>query len=287
MSSEWVLGRPAPALRSLVDSYVGYRVTAPAPTVHRGLPSRHLTLIASIGEPIDVVAQTDPGQGPDRYRVVLGGLQPGPALIAAPAVQEGVAIELTPLGCRALLGMPARALWNLSVEAADVLGPSADELWERLHWAADWPGRFATCDDVLSRRLAASRASGVPAEVVGAWDLVVASGGTLGVADVADRVRWSRRHLTQRFTSEFGLSPKLAARVVRFERAGSMLRSPRRPGLAEVAAACGYYDQPHLNRDFVALAGCPPREWLQSELPIRELPSVQDGPVPHPSGSAA
>ena len=165
-----------------------------------------------------------------------------------------MAVELTPFGCRALLGMPARALWNLSVEAADVLG----------------------------RRLTTSRASEVPAEVAGAWELVVASGGTLGVADVADRVRWSRRHLTQRFTGEFGLSPKLAARVVRFERAGSMLRSPLRPGLAEVAAACGYYDQPHINRDFVALAGCPPGEWLASEFR-----SVQDAHVPHPSGSAA
>ncbi|HJV08276.1 MAG TPA: DUF6597 domain-containing transcriptional factor, partial [Acidimicrobiales bacterium] len=134
--------RPAPALRPLVDRYIGYR-QAGEPGVHRGLPSRHLTLIVSIGAPIDVVAQTDPRQAPDRYRFVAGGLQAGPAVIATPAVQEGVAIELTPLGSRALLGVPAAALWDLSVEAADVVGPAAVELWERLHHAADWPSRFA------------------------------------------------------------------------------------------------------------------------------------------------
>lgn len=287
MSDQWVLGRPAPALRPLIDGYVGYHATAQAPAIHRGLPSRHLTLIASIGDPIDVVAQTDRAQRPERYRVVLGGLQAGPALIASPAVQEGVAVELTPLGCRALLGMPAGALWNTSVEAADVLGRPAEELWERLHHEQDWAGRFSACDDVLCRMVAASQAASPPAEVAAAWELVVASGGTVGVADLAARLHWSRRHLTQRFTTEFGLPPKVAARVVRFERASRMLRSPRRPAPAEVAAACGYYDQPHLNRDFVALAGCPPAEWLQLEHPAGELPSVQDGALPLPSGSVA
>ncbi len=128
MADDLVRCRPAPALRAMIDSYVGYRVTG-SPGLHRGLPSRHLTLIVSIGEPIDVLAQTDPHRAPDRYRFVAGGLQARPAVIATPAVQEGVAIELTPLGSRALLSVPAGALWDTSVEAADVVGPAAFELW--------------------------------------------------------------------------------------------------------------------------------------------------------------
>ena len=288
--TEWVARRPAPALRPLIDSYVGYCMDGLAAGVHRGLPSRHLTVIVSIGEPIDVVAQTDPHQAPERYRFVVGGLQDRPALIATPAHQEGVAVELTPLGSRALLGVPAGELWDTSVEAADVLGPAAVEVWERLHHAGGWTERFAACDDVFGRLVARTAAPAPAPEVAGAWELLVGSGGTLAVAEVAGRVGWSRRHLAARFTSEFGLSPKLAARVVRFERATTMLRAPgsplkgplgpSRPALAEVAAACGYYDQPHLNRDFVALAGCPPGEWLAAELP-----SVQDAGGAEPAGS--
>jgi AraC-like DNA-binding protein len=275
--TEWVARRPAPALRPLIDSYIGYRM-AGGPGLHRGLPSRHLTLIVSIGEPIDVVAQTNPRQAPDRYRFVAGGLQDRPALIATPAHQEGVAVELTPLGSRAVLGMPAGELWDTSVEAADVLGPAAVELWERLHHAGAWAERFAACDDVFGRLVAGTTGPAPAPEVAGAWELLVGSAGTLAVGDVAGRVGWSRRHLAARFASEFGLSPKLAARVVRFERATTMLRAPRRPGLAEVAAACGYYDQPHLNRDFVDLAGCSPGQWLATELP-----SVQDASVGEPA----
>lgn len=38
-----------------------------------------------------------------------------------------------------------------------------------------------------------------------------------------------------------------------------------RPLIATVAALCGSYDQSHLTRDFVDLAGMPPGEWLAAE----------------------
>ncbi|MPY96321.1 MAG: AraC family transcriptional regulator, partial [Acidimicrobiia bacterium] len=116
----WSTRPPAPQLAPFIEHYVGYRLLGSAPGLHRGLPSRHLTFIVSIGPAIDVVAQSDPGQSPRSYRCVLGGLQTSPALIAHDGDQEGVAIELTPVGFHALFDMPARALWSTSVELDDV-----------------------------------------------------------------------------------------------------------------------------------------------------------------------
>jgi AraC-like DNA-binding protein len=275
-----VSGRPASPLYPFVEGYEGYRSVGAAPGVHRGLPSRHLTFIVSLGDSIDVLAQSDARQAPDRYGVVLGGLQDGPALIARGGHEEGVDIRLTPLGCRALLGLPARALWNTSTEADGVLGPVAVELQHRLLGTASWADRFAACDHVLGRLI--GPAGRVAPETWEAWRVLVDSRGTVPVAEVARHVGWSRRHLAQRFGDEFGMPPKLAARIIRFERARRMLQRPRRPSIAEVAATCGYYDQPHLNRDFVELAGCAPGEWLSDELP-----SVQDPVVLEPSRSTA
>ena len=36
--------------------------------------------------------------------------------------------------------------------------------------------------------------------------------------------------------------------------------------MADLAAACGYFDQAHLAREFRSLAGCPPSQWLAEEL---------------------
>lgn len=277
-SSVAVRRRPAPPLRPFIDHYLGYRQVGFPAGIHRGLPSRFLTFIVSVGDPIDVVAQTDPRQAPDRYGFVLGGLQASAALIAHAGYQEGVSVQLTPLGCRAVLGVPAAALWSMSVEAGDVVGPVAAELRERLHLTHSWDERFALVDEVLGRIVRDE--TRVAPEVRQAWRLLVASGGTIPVGKLAAEVGWSRRHLAQRFGAELGCTPKLAARVIRFEEARRLIQRPRRPSLADVAAVCGYYDQPHLNRDFAELAGCSPSEWIATEVT-----SVQDATEADPAGS--
>jgi len=54
---------------------------------------------------------------------------------------------------------------------------------------------------------------------------------------------------------------------MRFEVAHRLLQGPQRPGLAEVAARAGFYDQAHLHREWRELAGCTPSRWLSEELP--------------------
>lgn len=271
-TTEVVTARPAPALAAFIDHYLGYRMTGYRPGMHRGLPSRHMTFIVAIGPTIDVVAQTDPAQEPRDYRCVLSGLQASSAAIAHNGTQEGVAIALTPLGCRTLFGLPAAEIWNISLECAEVAGPTGDELWERLQGDAPWSRRFAICDEILTRLACPDRL--VIPELSWAWNAVVASGGTASIGPLAERIGWTRQHLTRKFGAEFGLSPKLAARVTRFERARRMIEhTPSFVSIAQVAATCGYYDQAHLNRDFLDLAGCSPTTWL-----AEEIPSVQDEP---------
>jgi AraC-like DNA-binding protein len=269
---EWVVGAPAPALRPFIERYCGYRMTGFPAGLHRGVPSRHMTFIVSIGADIDVVEQTNPAQAPAHYGCVLSGLQDSSALIAHDGNQEGVALELTPLGSRALFGAPARELWDLSLELADVIGPTGRELWERLQGRDAWDNRFAACDDVLSRRAGADPT--VP-ELRFSWEALVASGGNISVRELASETGWSRQHLRRRFRDEFGLGPKLAARIVRFERARRMLQSPA--SITQVAAACGYYDHAHLDRDFAELAGCTPSELLTEDLPSFQDNAALDG----------
>jgi AraC-like DNA-binding protein len=275
--SEAVTRRPAPALAPYVEQYTGYRLRGFPAGVHRGLPSRHLTFIVSIGDPIDVIAQTDPAQAARVYRCVLGGLQTDPALIAHRGDQEGVGIDLTPEGCRALFGLPARALWNTSLELGEVADRTGDEHWERIQAAPTWSERFAICDAVLLRLLDEHRRP-LASELRRSWQLLDRTHGALTVGSLAAEVGWTRQHLGRRFSEEFGLSPKSAARLMRFDRARhALVTRPPATSIAEVAAACGYYDQAHLNREFVELARCTPTELLAGDLPsVEDLPSVQD-----------
>ncbi|MET8627997.1 helix-turn-helix domain-containing protein [Kitasatospora sp. NPDC004669] len=107
------------------------------------------------------------------------------------------------------------------------------------------------------------------------------SGGALPVAELARETGWSARHLQERFRRETGLTPKAAARVIRFDRTRRLLAagSPP-PRLVELAVRCGYFDQAHLAREFRTLAGAAPSAWLAMEGPEEaRFRNVQGGTV--------
>lgn len=265
-----VVARPVGPLRAVVATHAGYRDRDVAPARHLGLPSPWLTVILTMDEPLHVARHPDPQQSPGTFRALVGGLHTAPAVIVHDGAQSGVQLQLSPLGARALLGMPAGELAGLDVPGADVLGRLGHDLPEQLRAAPTWSARFALLDDRLGRALEADRR---PApEVRRAWWRLCASGGTARVADVAREVGWSERHLAARFRTEIGLTPKAAARVIRFDRARRLV--PRHTGAA-VAAACGYADQSHLVRDFVAFTGLGPRAWLAAE--VGNLQALQAG----------
>lgn len=276
-------GAPAEPLRRYVAWYTGYRQRGVRPARHRGLPSPYLTLIFTLDEPLTMLAHPDPGQPPGEFGTLLGGLHCAPALIAHEGAQSGIQVALRPLGARALLGLPAGELAGIDVPAEAVLGGVCAELRDRLRAAACWPARFAILDQILLR-LAAVRAgpgpgSGVAPEVGWAWHQLLRAGGAMRMSALAAGTGWSGRHLTSRFRAEIGLTPKAAARVIRFSRARQLLVTqlaaapgPGGPGpggphrLADLAVTCGYFDQAHLAREFRALAGCPPSQWLAEEF---------------------
>jgi AraC-like DNA-binding protein len=218
---EYVQGLAAPALRPFVAWYSGYRQRGVAPALHRGLPSPWLTLIFTLDEPLTVLGHPDPRQPGGDFDTLLGGLHSSPAVIAHEGAQSGIQVALSPLGARALLGLPAGELAQLDIPADTVFGAACAEARERMRGAATWPARFAVLDEVLLRRARADRL--VPPEVARAWRLLVRAGGTVAATDLADEVGWSGRHLANRFRVEIGLTPKAAARVARFDRARRLL----------------------------------------------------------------
>jgi len=285
---ESVWGVPAPALRPFIEGYVGYRQAGVAPGRHRGLPSPYLTVIFTLDDPLVLAEHPDPHQPPGSYRTLVGGLHTSPALITHPGRQSGIQLLLSPLGARALLGMPAAELVNIDVEGPAVLGSLADQIGERIREAAGWPGRFGVLDQMLASRLAARPAGPVVATEVGAevsraWYRLMSAGGRCSVSGLADETGWSDRHLRGRFRGETGLTPKAAARVIRFDRARRLLQHRAAAGaglppLADLAADCGYYDQAHLAREFRELAGCAPSAWLAEEF--RNVQARDDGALP-------
>ncbi len=276
MDDEWEMSwrRPAAVLSPFIAGYTAYRQTGGAPGTHRGLPSPYLTMIVAVDDPVTILAHPDPADAAGDFWTLVGGLHTRPAIIGHPGRQAGIQLAINPLGVRALFGLPAGELSHRDVRGDDLLGPVASELHERVNGATTWNARLAAVDTVLARVLRPDVA--VRPEVSFAWQRILATGGAVTIAALAAEVGFSSRHLDTTMRRETGLGPKSAAKVVRFDRAKRMLMANPRT-VAEVAAACGYFDQAHLARDFRDLAGCSPSRWLAEEF--RNVQAETDGPL--------
>ncbi|MEP6798863.1 MAG: AraC family transcriptional regulator [Lapillicoccus sp.] len=262
----------APLLAPYVSSLQGYHLLGFLAGAYVGMPSRDLTLVISLGEPMAISV---PGRGQICLATVVGGLHDRPVLIHHQGRQHGIQVALTPAGARALLGTPAGALAGLVVGFDDLVGSQSRVLQEQVAETETWAGRLSLVEAALLARLARGHspsAWAVAPELSEAWRVLGSCDGDVSVGAVARHVGWSPRHLTEQFGSEFGLRPKTAARVMRFERSTRLVHPGAR--LADVAATCGYADQAHLTREWRTLAGVTPGRWPESDV----LANVQDRP---------
>jgi AraC-like DNA-binding protein len=250
----WADGRPAPALRGRVLAYSGYRETTPAPVRRRETPAGELILIIGFGDPHHAQATPDAGDL-SPFTSFVAGFHDRPILTGHDGRQCGVQIRLDPLGAFSLLGVPAHELGNRVVALADLIGPAADRWTERLEGAGSWPARFRVLDALLTERAAAGP---VPSpEIVSAWRTMRGAHGAVPIGELAAAAGCGHRHLVAGFRQQVGTTPKTAARVLRYARAARLLSRESLPP-AEVAAVCGYADQPHLTREFARFAGTTP-----------------------------
>lgn len=258
----WLLAsrRPPPPLRPFVREYEGYRESGGRPIRRREMPSDKVVLILDFGPGFRLLDPADPRRGVDHGSFVAG-LHRSFALVESGGEAHCLQVNLTPAGAYRFFGRPLHELADRVVGLAEVLAPRAAEaLVGRLFEAPDWPARFALLDRAIAARLAETEpASPLVAE---ALRLLGASRGRLAVGALTRRLDCSRQRLAERFREEVGLPPKTLARILRVERAAALLQRPDAPSRTEIALACGYYDQAHFNRDFRAVTGGSPAEFL-------------------------
>ncbi|MCW2984554.1 MAG: AraC family transcriptional regulator [Conexibacter sp.] len=253
---ESVTRPPHPALAPLVHrGYVGY-VEHGGPLRRLETPHEAITVIVNLGPPIAVL-------GWGAQRSFVAGLHDRAVVTEHAGEQCGIQLDLTPLGARMLFGLPMRELARRVVDLGALV---PDAVVERMGQTADWAARFAALDAFLLARL--DRAVAPRPDVAFAWGRLRETHGAVGVAQLCAELGCSRRHLSARFGDEVGLGPKAVGRILRFRRVLELLaRADGAARLGEIAAAGGYCDQPHLNRDFRELAGCTPGEYLARVLP--------------------
>ena len=259
-SWELWLREPLPGLRDLIVGLWAGDADADS-AHHRTVPDGELALMFNLGPPQRVIAPD--GTTQVQRAAFVSGLQEQPlgfaSMIRHPRV---VAVRFRPRGAWAFFGgMPLDALANRVFDLDAVMGAvgGVEPFRQRLIAAVDLGAALDLLEDWIATRLLVGPRTHPMTRA--AWDRLRAGAGDVRIATLARDLGVSPRYLNDLFHREVGLSAKGVARILRFEHAMGRLAAACDLEVPEVALACGYYDQAHLDRDFRDLAGLTPTEY--------------------------
>jgi AraC-like DNA-binding protein len=163
-------------------------------------------------------------------------------------------------GLQDLFPLPMSDLTNRDYDSRSVLGKPIADLEERLGDCRSFQERVNVSDSFLACRIPGTlkrdRASF-------ATRLIASSDGRVRIPELASSLGISQRQLEREFAARFGVSPKLYARLVRFQAALDRKARSDAKSWTEVAHELGYHDQMHLIHDFEEFSAGTPTEMLR------------------------
>jgi AraC-like DNA-binding protein len=267
---------PPPPLSNFVEIlwfYHGY--FAGSHNKERLMPDGSIELVINLKED---EARIYDRENLDKCERLPGALVCGPHssfFVIDTAQQDSViGVHFKPGGAFPFFKMPAIELHNLHVSLEDLWGQQAGLLRERLLEAQTPQKKFQVLEECLLAR------AFKPLERHRAVDHALGLFRNIHTApamtELADQIGISSRRFIQLFSNEVGLTPKLFARVRRFQQVLQNIRAGVEFSWVDMAASCGYFDQAHFIHDFKEFSGINPTTYLAQKtehlnhVPIHE-----------------
>jgi AraC-like DNA-binding protein len=161
-------------------------------------------------------------------------------------------IFFQPTGLHGMFSAPMDELTNTHHEARAVLGAGIDELAERLADRRSFEERVCIANEFFTG--CCSKLPD-PDRMTAAALSILGRRGRIQIPDLSQQACMSPRQFERRFTREIGLSPKLYARIARFESALESKAPSTEESWTEITNRLGYFDQTHLIKDFKEFSG--------------------------------
>jgi len=142
-----------------------------------------------------------------------------------------------------------------------------DGVWLRLALTLEGTvRRSAYAKQILcSEQFNAARTRWTPADLTflqSALELLYNTQGRIRISTLAAECFLSLRQFERRFKQCIGVSPKVFARLLRFEALlGSLIQGPA-ISFTDVSSRLGYHDQAHVIHEFKTWAGCTPTAFI-------------------------
>jgi AraC-like DNA-binding protein len=234
------------------------------------LPSGHLQIVISLAADhlTDCANDLHAPPRPQSFAVLVG-IHSSYQVIDSADLTHLIGLVFHPGGSTPFFSTCTHLFTNLETSLEDIWGNAAPSLRDRLREAPTPAAKFDTFETALLQRLslAGARTNARNPLVDFALDTLHTAPGATTIAELSRTTGLSTRRLSQLFAEHVGVSPKLYCRIQRFQQAVQELHRGVDVPWAELALACGYYDQSHFANDFRAFSGISPTTYSTATRP--------------------
>lgn len=236
------------------DGYV------PQSPVERVLPSGAVQLIINLGSDRFRHFENGEPRRPIEYpNAIITGIHTRHLFLDSYSRTETVGVVLKPGAVAAILRTPAGAFQDQVVSLLDFRESELSQLRERLIEAAAPRDKFELVEAFLSQHLDFKIRPNKA--VVHAVRQIERCHGTKPISEILTEIGYSRRWFGALFRETVGVTPKVYARIRRFQNVVRRIRHDADRGWSEMALNAGYFDQSHFISEFKDFSGITPVQY--------------------------
>lgn len=189
-----------------------------------------------------------------RSNCIIVGTQFSPVTLLAEESHKAMIVVFQPGGLYRLLGIPLVELYDDGFDARDLIGREIDELIAKCHDGKEARAIFETVQGYFLSRLASVNEK-LPID--SALEYLFHNYNEK-IDEVSRLACMSHRQFERKCKERLGMSPKLYARIARFNRAYNLFVKNPSAQWTDIAYHAGYYDQMHFIKDFKMFAHATP-----------------------------
>ncbi|MGY0037177.1 AraC family transcriptional regulator [Pedobacter sp. NJ-S-72] len=173
-----------------------------------------------------------------------------------------------PHGLSNILAIPSDELINKNIKTDELFGSKGDELHEKLSNSNNIQDKITLVENFFRKTIAIRNLPNQPL-ITASINYITQNKGLLPISRLTEFTGYHERKLERTFIQSIGISPKRFSNIIKLHVFLKQLRDqPAQANFTYLGYEAGYYDQPHLIREFKKYTGLTPSQYNSITNPL-------------------
>jgi len=248
--------KPQYPLTDFVDSFFWYSGKSFG-AVQKLIPDGKTDLLLNFDTCL--YAYESPGKKSFFSESIIQGIRTAPYKFEFGEQVKLLGIRFLPFGLYALFGIAEKEITDYFTEASAIAGTGLKDTEEKVYKEPDVERKFRIVEKWLMECL--HKRENKCANITDKIRTISSSNGLEKLSKICSNEA-NYKKVQRIFRDYIGISPKLYARMVRFENIHNELRACKTPDWMDIVTRYNFFDQSHLVKEFKFFSGTTPNEFL-------------------------